>query len=99
MVTWKDSIYDTEMKETTAKFGKLAEKEARRRNLFSNFIYLNYANGEQSVYEQSLTFEDLDKMLEARDKYDPQRIFQGFWRGGFKLPEKPSTKYRVRDEL
>lgn len=99
MVTWKDPIYDDEIKETTAKFGKLAEQEARERKLFSNFVYLNYANGEQSVYEQSLASEDLDKMLEVRDKYDPQRIFQKLWKGGFKLPEKRVVGDRERDEL
>ncbi|RFU81520.1 fad binding domain-containing [Trichoderma arundinaceum] len=45
MVTWKDPKDDKEMKKATARFGKLAEQEATKRNLFSNFIYLNYANG------------------------------------------------------
>lgn len=61
-VTWTDPADDTVMEEATKKLGKMAEDEARRRELLVDFLYLNYANREQKVFERSLTAENLEKM-------------------------------------
>jgi hypothetical protein len=99
MITWKDLADDEAMKEATNELGRWAEREAGERKLLANFTYLNYANGEQSVYERSLTSEDLDKMLKIRDAYDPLKSFQQLWKGGFKLPGTAHHGDVLRDEL
>lgn len=76
MTNWDDPADDKEMKDATNKLGKLIQTEARNLNLLVNFTYLNYVNKEQSVYEQSLTPEDLARMLSVRDVYDPSGIFR-----------------------
>ncbi|EHK51139.1 hypothetical protein TRIATDRAFT_269378 [Trichoderma atroviride IMI 206040] len=88
-------VYNT-MKESDEDLTReLVQKEARNLDLLVNFTYLNYANKDQPVYEQSLTPEDLARMLRIRDKYDPSAIFRTLWKGGYKLPETPTA----RDEL
>lgn len=79
--------------------GARAEEEARKRDLFDDFIYLNYADGQQSVYERSVTPIDLERMQNIRLTYDPLGHFQKFWKGGFKLPETQHGVPVERDEL
>lgn len=99
MTNWEDPADDEKMKDATNKLGKLIQDEARKLNLLANFTYLNYANKDQSVYEQSLTPEDLARMLKVRDEYDPSAIFRTLWKGGYKLPETLVDKDVPRDEL
>lgn len=99
MTNWEDPADDKRMKDATNKLGGLVPKEAHSLDLLVNFTYLNYANKDQSVYEQSLTPEDLAKMLRIRDKYDRSAIFRTLWKGGYKLPETPAARGASKDEL
>ena len=71
--------------------GRWAEDEARRRGLLNGFIYLNYANGRQPVYERSVLPDDLITLQEIRDRFDPSHTFQKLWKGGFKLPPRQNS--------
>lgn len=99
MTNWEDPAHDKRMKDATNKLGELVQNEAGNLDLLVNFTYLNYANKDQSVYEQSLTPEDLARMLRIRDKYDPSAKFRTLWKGGYKLPETSVEKDAFKDEL
>jgi hypothetical protein len=96
LVTWTDPADESALKEATNTLGAWGEAEARSRGLLDDFVYLNYANERQRVYERSVTPEDLDKMQEIRKKYDSSGTFEKLWRGGYKLPKK---SYSGHDEL
>ncbi len=99
MATWTDPADDEAMKRATDKLGKMAEKEARKRGVWTDFVYLNYANKEQSVYQHSLAAEDVTRMMQVRDAYDPKRSLEKLWRGGYKLPARQPSWFRANDEL
>ncbi|ESK86560.1 fad binding domain-containing protein [Moniliophthora roreri MCA 2997] len=86
--TWTNSRHDEVIEEATNKLGAWAEKEAARRGLLNDFIYLNYANKNQPVYERSMTREDIARMRRTKEMYDSTGIFDKLWRGGFKLPKQ-----------
>ena len=97
--TWTNPADDEVLKEATHRLGTLAEDEARKRDKLVDFIYMNYANGEQPVYERAVSPEDLDRMLQVRDMYDSKKTFQKLWKGGYKLPGNHGHNIRKRDEL
>lgn len=87
------------MESLTNKLGDWAEGEARKRGLLDDFIYLNYANGEQQVYQRSVTREDLDRLQQVKMLYDPFGTLNKLWKGGFKLPERSVDGVEGKDEL
>ncbi|KAJ5559034.1 hypothetical protein N7535_009098 [Penicillium sp. DV-2018c] len=99
LVTWSDPADDRAMEAATDRLGTLAEKEARKNGMLADFIYMNYANGEQKVYERSVTPEDLTRMLQVRDAYDPGRTMEKLWHGGYKLPHEDVHGTGTKDEL
>lgn len=101
LLTWSDPAGDVEMTAALDALAASAEEDARKRDLLDNFIYLNYANARQPVYERSLTRADLDRLQRIRLAYDPLGHFQQYWKGGFKPPEpEPRQGLPVsRDEL
>lgn len=86
------------MEAAVNELGEWAEAEARKRGLWDDFIYLNYANGKQQVYEHSVTPEDLEKLRMVKMAYDPSGALTRLWKGGFKLPEE-SMETIEKDEL
>ncbi|KAK7460695.1 hypothetical protein VKT23_009410 [Stygiomarasmius scandens] len=69
-----------------------SEETAREGGIFSNFLYLNYAHGEQPVYTRSVSKKDLVQMMSVKRKYDAEDVLGRLWAGGFKLPkDKPET--------
>ncbi|KAL0573032.1 hypothetical protein V5O48_008925 [Marasmius crinis-equi] len=102
LITWTDPADEPVLKEATNTLGAWGEAEASKRGLLNDFVYLNYANEQQRVYERSVTPEDLDKMREIQKKYDSSGTFESLWRGGYKLPKKGSnspTTETEHDEL
>lgn len=99
LVTWTDSADDEVLKATTQRLGALAKEEANKLGKLDPFIYLNYANGEQPVYENAVTPEDLKRMLHVRDMFDPKMTFDKLWKGGYKLPGKNVRNNEDKDEL
>ncbi|KAF9260454.1 FAD-binding domain-containing protein [Marasmius fiardii PR-910] len=86
--TWTSPADDADMKQATNTLGSWAEAEARKLGLLDDFIYLNYANEQQRVYERSVTPDDLDRMREIQKTYDASGTYEKLWRGGYKLPKK-----------
>lgn len=83
---WANPNDDAALEQAAYELGTLAETEARKRGILNDFIYLNYADGSQPVYERSVTPGDMEKMREIKKAYDPAGIFDTLWRGGYKLP-------------
>jgi hypothetical protein len=84
-MTWTDPCDDVPMTNATNELATWAREEARQRGILDPFVYLNYANGEQSVYEGSLAPEDMKRLRDVQKKYDPEGVFAKLWKGGFKL--------------
>ncbi|KAK7040090.1 hypothetical protein VNI00_009895 [Paramarasmius palmivorus] len=98
--TWTNSRHDEVIEKATNELGAWAEKEAARRGLLNSFIYLNYANKNQPVYERSVTREDLERMRRVKKAYDSAGIFDRLWRGGFKLPmAQEEMKEETKEEM
>lgn len=53
-------------------------------NVMSPFLYLNYANQEQHVFE-GYPEANVKKMQSIRDKYDPNMVFTELISGGWKV--------------
>lgn len=83
-VFWDDSKDDAIMKEKMAEHSSWIETTARKRGLLHSFIYMNYAAGSQNVYD-GLGAGNREKMVEIKERYDPENVFGRYWRGGFKL--------------
>ncbi|KAL7907598.1 hypothetical protein GGI35DRAFT_454455 [Trichoderma velutinum] len=101
---WANPDDDAVLEEAAYELGTLAEIEARKRGILNDFIYLNYADGKQPVYERSITPGDMEKMREVKKAYDPAGIFDKLWRGGYKLPVESHIMSRadensIHDEL
>jgi hypothetical protein len=76
------------LEEVAHKLGTSAESEALKRNILNDFIYLNYADEKQPVYERSIAHNDMERMRRVKKAYDPAGIFDQLWRGGYKLPKE-----------
>ncbi|KAJ3729313.1 hypothetical protein C8R42DRAFT_160828 [Lentinula raphanica] len=99
---WLDPADDLIMNTNAEALLKWAEDEAQRRNLFSPFIYMNYASGSESVMIRTTSQETLERMMWVKQMYDPQGLLDELWHGGFKLPQidesRPVVNYD-RSEL
>ncbi|KAF8827915.1 hypothetical protein HHX47_DHR4000570 [Lentinula edodes] len=99
---WLDPSDDHIMNTSAEALLKWAEDEAKRRGLFSPFIYMNYASGSEAVMVRSTDGQTLKKMIQVKKMYDPQGDLDKLWHGGFKLPQTeehgPVTNYD-RSEL
>ncbi|KAM5343818.1 hypothetical protein ACJ41O_012355 [Fusarium nematophilum] len=56
----------------------------REAGLYDSFNYMGDAAGFQNVFD-GYGAENKERLLRASRKYDPQRIFQKLWHGGFKI--------------
>ncbi|ESK95421.1 fad binding domain-containing protein [Moniliophthora roreri MCA 2997] len=83
---WDNPAHDALIDSAIVGFGESAEELARQRGLLNGFVYLNYANQRQKVYERSVSKDNLAKMIGVREKYDKENVFGRLWRGGYKLP-------------
>ncbi|KAG7089974.1 hypothetical protein E1B28_011599 [Marasmius oreades] len=86
LVTWDDPADELVMRNATNALGAWGEAEAERRGVLSQFVYLNYANEEQRIYERAVTKEDLDRLRTVQKTYDPSGTFVKLWKGGYKIP-------------
>ncbi|KAJ7605457.1 hypothetical protein DFH06DRAFT_1348718 [Mycena polygramma] len=59
-------------------------EEAKKRELFEPWIYLNYALPDQDVFA-SFGAANEQKMISLKKQYDPENVFGQLWPGGFKL--------------
>ncbi|KAJ7810243.1 hypothetical protein B0H14DRAFT_2864261 [Mycena olivaceomarginata] len=81
---WVSPEDDEIVKQKTREHLAWAESTARERGLLKPFIYPNYANGIQDIFH-GFGQQNLQKMRQVRDVYDPENVFGRYWRGGFKL--------------
>ncbi|KAE9390898.1 FAD-binding domain-containing protein [Gymnopus androsaceus JB14] len=95
LISWKDGANDNVMSQATSKLGAWGEDLARQRGIFNKFVYLNYANDEQSVYTRSVSKEDLLRMKKVKGIYDSDNVLGQLWKGGFKLPQDEPEKGTV----
>lgn len=61
------------------------EQYSRSVGAFVDYRYMNYADASQDVLV-SYGEANVDKMIAASKRYDPERVFQTRVPGGFKLP-------------
>ena len=64
------------------------EKYSVETGAFVDYRYINYADASQDVLA-SYGEKNVQKMLKASKKYDPEGIFQNRMSGVFKLPPRP----------
>jgi len=85
--SWLNKNDDKRVQKVARKWLKWAKAESSRRGILYPFTYLNYASEEQDVYGETLTKENLSKMLEIQAKYDDGLKLSTLVPGGIKLPK------------
>ena len=85
-VSWDNAEDDEAIEETMAEYLKWIEDTAEERGILRPFMYMNYVDVSQPIYESSLAPEDLSRMKEIQASYDPDLVFQKLVPGGYKLP-------------
>jgi len=85
-IDWKDAADDEVVEAAISEWTSWGLETAEERGLLQDWLYMNYCDGSQDVYGLGTTEEDLQKMRDIRDKYDPQSIYKNLWKGGHKLP-------------
>ncbi|EEB99975.1 hypothetical protein MPER_00202 [Moniliophthora perniciosa FA553] len=81
---WDDPALDGPIDKWTQDLLAWGTKESKRRGLEVPWIYLNYAQPWQKVYE-SYGSANLKKYKDLKKKHDPENVFGKLWPGGFKL--------------
>lgn len=85
---WIHAEDDKKVKEITDKlFGQMV-KEGKRRGLYKEFIYMNYAAPGQDVLK-GYGQENYDRLKSIAEKYDPEQVFQKLMPGYFKFGGAP----------
>ncbi|KAJ7160985.1 hypothetical protein C8R46DRAFT_357519 [Mycena filopes] len=83
-LSWTDPEDDPIFTMKFHEYSEWAEGEVRRRGLHERFMYMNYASGGKDVMGY-IGDENLDRMKQVRQAYDPDGVFRRYWKGGFKL--------------
>lgn len=83
---WDNAEDDEVIKATMSEYLKWIEETAEERGILRPFMYLNYVDPSQPVYESSLAPEDLARIKEIQASFDPDLVFQKLVPGGTKLP-------------
>ncbi|KAJ6598674.1 hypothetical protein B0H10DRAFT_2167587 [Mycena sp. CBHHK59/15] len=83
---WDDASDDAAMNTTIRAMISYANTEAKARGLWNPWLYLNYAFPGEAVY-QGYGAANLARLQQVQNKYDPDRVFEALWSGGFKLPK------------
>ncbi len=86
---WKNEKDDELVIGISRKFMDLAVEEGKRRGLFVEYIYMNYASLYQDVLK-SYGEENYKKLKEVALKYDPEGVFQKLMPGYFKFGGSPA---------
>jgi hypothetical protein len=87
-MVWEDASKDETLNKAASKFMSDAKAEAKKRGLYSKYIYMNYAGPYQNVVP-GYGDANLAKLKKVAKKYDPQAVFQKLQPGGFKLEGAP----------
>lgn len=87
-MVWEDASKDETLNKAASKFMSDAKAEAKKRGLYSKYIYMNYAGPYQNVVP-GYGDANLAKLKKVAKKYDPQAVFQKLQPGGYKLEGAP----------
>ncbi|CAN9084679.1 unnamed protein product [Alternaria alternata] len=87
-MVWDDASKDNQLNQAALDFMEAAKVEAKNRDVYTKYIYLNYAGPYQNVIP-SYGDEKLAKLKSIAKKYDPTAVFQRLQPGGFKLEGAP----------
>lgn len=83
--SWTDPVDGEEMRTAIRQLEGWSRQEAVERGLLEDFVYMNYASGEQDAFMKSVSTDSVSRMLDVQKQYDPGNIFGRLWSGGFKL--------------
>lgn len=83
--SWTDPVDGEEMRTAIRQLEGWSRQEAVERGLLEDFVYMNYASGEQDALMKSVSADSVSRMLDVQKQYDPGNVFGTLWSGGFKL--------------
>jgi len=86
---WSDIADDTRIQKANSNIVKRSIAEAKRRGLFVDYIYMNYASQFQAVIP-SYGAANQQKLKKIAKVYDPTEVFQKLQPGYFKLVGAPN---------
>jgi hypothetical protein len=86
---WKDEKDDELVYGVAQKFMDIVVAEGKRRDLFVDFVYMNYGSCYQDVLK-GYGKENYDKLQEVAAKYDSDGVFQRLAPGYFKFDGSPA---------
>jgi hypothetical protein len=81
---WNDSAHDERVMNSSRNVIERSVAEAKRRGLYAEYIYMNYASQFQDVVA-SYGKENQERLKRVARKYDPTGVFQRLVPGYFKL--------------
>ncbi|KAF7511995.1 hypothetical protein GJ744_002708 [Endocarpon pusillum] len=84
-IEWLDQAEDEAVKEAIKEFVDDGVRLARKKRLDHPYIYMNYAGPDQDV-QAGYGKNNLKRLQEVRDKYDPDGFWKKNWPGYHKLP-------------
>jgi hypothetical protein len=83
-VSWASASDDAEIEEWIRNVNVEIESKLVAANATSRYIYLNDADKGQEIFG-GYGGENLERLKEVREKYDPSRVFTDLMPGGFKV--------------
>lgn len=97
---WEDPSKDALAERVARDLFSKIEALAQKRGLLHPWIYLNYADSYQPVYQRSVNKKTMGALANVKGRYDPKNIFTKYWRGGYKISQEDMTgDSRPVDEL
>ena len=84
-IMWRDAGDDEAVTRAAVEFVDEAVRLAKKMRLDHPFIYMNYAGPDQDV-QAGYGRENLRRLKNIRDKYDPDEFLRDYWPGYHKLP-------------
>lgn len=82
--TWNSPSLTPSVIAASAIIEKKFKNVAKKKGLYHEFEYLNYAHPSQRPLE-SYGIENFERLKEVSRKFDPEGVFQRLVPGGFKL--------------
>jgi FAD/FMN-containing dehydrogenase len=89
-IMWSNPADDARILKATSNMIKRTVAEAKKRGLFNDYIYMNYASQFQAVIP-SYGVDSQRKLKSIAEKYDPTGVFQDLQPGYFKLDGAPNS--------
>ncbi|KAF2740275.1 FAD binding domain protein [Polyplosphaeria fusca] len=87
---WKNEADNEDIISLIARIMGKAVQEGKRRGVFVDYIYMNYASEYQDV--MGSYGENFDKLKKIATKYDPKGIYQNLMSGYFKFKGAPKKE-------